>query len=500
MRSKVVNFKNFNILRVALFTLIIAIPLLPKYPLINVPGTYVAIRIEDFLLLLSSIFWLLWFVKLKSLKEFFQDNLNLAILFYLLVGAVSLLSAIFVTQSVTPHLGLLHYLRRIEYFLPFFIATAAIKQRSDIVISFFLLFVVTILVILYGIGQLYFGLPVISTSNEEFSKGLLLPLTEGARVNSTFAGHYDLAAYLAIVFCLAATYLFGSSWTRQQFLKTHLPLAIFTLASYWLLVSTESRISFVAVIGGLILILFLLKKRALIIPTVLGIVILGLFFSPNLAKRFSLTFQYGIEFIQKKLQNEKSFQVVNVAFAQVSKPPVVQPADLPRVTESSRPAEVVTASTEKPAPGEPESLFERIIFRSGGIRFNVEWPRAMRAFLKNPILGTGYSSITLATDNDYLRILGETGVLGFLSFLLIFFEISKRIIIFFKNRYEQFFQIVVTGITGVIVVMLVNALFIDVFEASKIAILFWTLMGILVATIRSSHSEVKENTSVGASR
>jgi len=484
MRDKAINFENFNILRVALLTLIIAVPILPKFPLINVPGTYVAIRVEDFLLLLFGIFWLIWFVKLKSLREFFQDNLNLAILFYLLVGAVSLLSAIFVTQSVTPHLGLLHYLRRAEYFLPFFIATAVIKQKSDIVISLSSLFVVTVFVILYGIGQLYFGLPVVSTSNEEFSKGLLLPLTEGARVNSTFAGHYDLAAYLAIVFCLAATFLFSSLWIKQKLLKTYLPLAILTLVSYWLLVRTESRISFIAVIVGLVVILLLLKKRAFIIPTVLGVVIFALIFSPNLIKRFNLTFQYGIEFIQKKLQNEKSFQVMNVAFAQVSKPPVVQPADLPKATESSRPAEVVTASTEEPAPGEPESLFERVVFRSGGIRFNVEWPRALRAFLKNPIFGTGFSSITLATDNDYLRILGETGVLGFFSFLLIFFEIGKRIIVFFKNKHEQFFQIVVIGMTGVIIVMLVNALFIDVFEASKIAILFWTLMGILVATMK----------------
>ena len=35
-------------------------------------------------------------------------------------------------------------------------------------------------------------------------------------------------------------------------------------------------------------------------------------------------------------------------------------------------------------------------------------------------MGTGFSSITLATDNDFLRLLGETGITGFMAFFLIF--------------------------------------------------------------------------------
>ena len=74
---------------------------------------------------------------------------------------------------------------------------------------------------------------------------------------------------------------------------------------------------------------------------------------------------------------------------------------------------------------------EKVVFedRSTSIRLAVEWPRAMRAFYKSPFLGTGYSSITLATDNDYLRALGETGILGLTSFVLIFINMF----IVFKN-------------------------------------------------------------------
>lgn len=479
MKNQNIFWSKVNILRVGCLTLIFAIPLLPKFPLFFIPDTSVAIRAEDFLIGTLAFLWLVYFWPKR--REFFKDNLNLAILFYLLVGFVSLLSGFFITKTVLPHVGFLHFLRRVEYFVPFFIASFAFKTRRQISIALAFLFLSTVGVFIYALGQLYFGLPVISTTNVEYSKGLMLPLTEGARVNSTFAGHYDLAVFLNIVIILILALVFGCYFGRNVFLKV---LAfLLASASYWLLLATESRTAFVALVIAVPPVLFLLNKKAWIIP-ILFLVFLGVFTSPNLAKRFVLTFSQGIEFFQKKVQDKTT--LLPVAFAQFGKPPLVQPNYSPPATGSVQPP--VTAKTEKPAPGEPADLLERIVYRSGGIRFDVEWPRAIRAFLKNPIFGTGYSSITLATDNDYLRALGETGILGFLAFLLIFLELGRRIIIFFKRKIEGWSQTVVAGMTGVIIAMAVNALFIDVFEASKIAILFWIFIGILVATLRISLS------------
>jgi len=112
-------------------------------------------------------------------------------------------------------------------------------------------------------------------------------------------------------------------------------------------------------------------------------------------------------------------------------------------------------------------------------RLQVEWPRAIKAFLRNPILGKGPSSITEATDNDYLRSLGEFGLLGTLSFLYIFFLLSKSIItkIKYVNQKESYLLIgLLFGIFG----LLGNATYIDVFEASKVAYMFWMTMGIFI--------------------
>ncbi len=472
---------NVNIFRVGLFTILIVVPLLPKFPLQSVTGTYVAVRAEDFLIAFFGIFWLLRLFKMDNLRSFFSDNLNLAIFFYLLVGLASFVSSLVITFSVTPHVALLHYLRRIEYFLPLFIASLAVRDRKDMISVYGVILGVAVLVLFYALGQIYFGLPVISTTNEEYAKGLLLPFSAGARVNSTFGGHYDLAAYLAIVLTLAAAFLLSRSWRGQSLRVNGLVLAI-SIALYWLLVATESRVSFVALIGGVVAVLVVLKRFKLIVPVIGALIILGGILSPNLAKRLILTAEFTINFVEQKLQSDLLPIFLSPTFAQMTKP-VLIPQDAPIATPTA-PQEPVTAETEKPAPGEPANLFERIVYRSSGIRFNVEWPRAIRAFLKNPIYGTGFASITLATDNDYLRALGETGLLGVAGWFLIFWALFKQLRLFLKKAHWFLHYAFGVGMVGVVVVMLINAVFIDVFEASKVAMFFWTLVGILTAVAK----------------
>jgi hypothetical protein len=125
--------------------------------------------------------------------------------------------------------------------------------------------------------------------------------------------------------------------------------------------------------------------------------------------------------------------------------------------------------------------------RSTSIRLNVEWPRAVRAFTKNPLLGTGYSSITLATDNDYLRLFGEVGLLGFFSFFLIFLNIGYLFLrkYPFVNNFKGLELAIVAGTAGSLVGVFSNAFFIDIFEASKFAIIFWLLLGMVVYTVNN---------------
>jgi len=76
--------KSFNILSLIIIALLIFIPLYPKFPLFNVKGTYVAIRIEDFFVAFAFLVWFL--IELKQGFSSFKNRVGQLILLYWLVG------------------------------------------------------------------------------------------------------------------------------------------------------------------------------------------------------------------------------------------------------------------------------------------------------------------------------------------------------------------------------------------------------------------------------
>jgi len=461
---------KFRPLVVCFLILFLAIPLYPKFPLINLRGTYVRIRLEDWLVFLFLGVW--FFLQAKENFPIFRQKIFKLFLLYWLVGLISWLNAAMYGRGtmVSVKIGLLHFLRRIEYMSLFFLAYDAFANLhlGEFIFSSVL---VSLFVFAYGMGQKYFGLPVISTMNEEFSKGLLLRLDRWTRINSTFAGHYDLAAWLVLLLPLFPAFVAVS---KKKIVKAGLILG--GLLNFYLLTLTASRISFVAYLGGISVTLLLLRAFWWW-PLVLTV---SLFFglqseelNARLASSFKFITRYEIRLPQKKTK-------------------IISPSPTPLPS----PTPTVVALTKKKSAGRPqkESMMTsspsgKVIkevqwwpkpeevgvaaARSSQIRFRVEWPRAIRAFLRHPLLGSGYSSLGLATDNDYLRCLGETGLLGFFSFLLILFHLAKRGVYALLRQK----QLIMAGFLGTLAGFLANAVFIDVFEASKDAFCFWLLMG-----------------------
>ncbi len=446
MQKLLLRFDSVNKYLIAL--IILGIPLYPKFPVVNIPGTYVSIRLEDFLILISLIFFLLR--NINKLKGYLSNRTFITIFLFISVGLLSLFSAIFITQTVSIPIGILHWVRRIEYISLFFVGYFHIVNKpKDLNYYIKLIPIVILFAFIYGLGQKYLNFPIVITQNEEYSKGVALRYIEGSHINSTFAGHYDLASYLVLILPLILALTIFS----RKYLK--LVLLFLYFCGLWLLVNTASRISFVSFIISSSSALLLLKSfKKGFIYIVISLFFIG--FSSNLINRYERV----IEIISKSINKYSSLEVSS-AYAQ----DVVFPR----------------RDNVKPTPT-PMPVFED---RSTSIRLNVEWPRALRAFVKNPLLGTGYSSITLATDNDYLRILGETGFLGFLSFALIFASIGKGFLNFLKNKKDDYSieNIYIASLTGGFLGILVNAFFIDVFEASKFAMTFWLLIGMYYSLI-----------------
>lgn len=442
--------KSENLNKVFLATVLLVIPLYPKFPFIKVPGTHVAIRIEDFILFLFALYLIPFF--LKNFKTILKDRNIEAILIFLSVGFISFLYGVFITKMASLSLSFLHWARRLEYFIPF-VYILLIKgtfKKQDYGYLIRLFFVSLVVIFLYGLGQKYLNFPVIVTQNEEYAKGVALRYVRGSHLISTFAGHYDMASFMVILLPLLSSFLLLLKNKKDKII-----LLTSIICGLWLLSNSLSRISVVALFAGLSVTFIILKKfKELIIALFVGLLVIS--FSSSILGRYLRIIEVVKEKItvQTLLSNE-----------------VYAAEELPE-----RQKTVTPAPTSAP-------IFED---RSTSIRLVVEWPRALRALVKNPLIGTGYSSITLATDNDWLRLLGEVGMLGFLSFLYIFAVNIPSFFNVYKNLsklgiYEKAFF---AGLTGSIIGAFVNATFIDVFEASKFAIIFWLIYAVYVSLLK----------------
>lgn len=500
--------------------------LYPKLPSIHIIRTWVYIRLEDFVIATLATLFL---VQLARRKVRLPLPVGIPIGIYWLVGLISLVfSLIFIGPHLVgyfPHLAILEYGRRIEYMVLFFIAFATIRSLKDVRDYLIGLCIALSAVVLYGFGQRFylvfwgffpkffehytFCFPSFQTGNEEFAKGMALCLPSEARITSTFGGHYDLAAFLVVILPLLLGLYAGVK--RMAF---KIGLAALFITSLMLLIFTASRVSFSAYLLGAIFTLVAIKRKKLLIPVIGLSIVCLIVFSGSTAKRFLETFRVVnvvtnnqgqvVGLAENNLPDSLKNKISKNDSVVVEAPPPTQnlPTGSSFITLSQT-AKSTSSAYVKAAIPTSEAL--KLKLAAGGFqistvsgsfliqkalvydisfttRFQAEWPTAWSAFMSNPALGKGYSTITLATDNDYLRLLGESGILGFAAFLLIFLVFA----LFLRESLAEsslLVQSVALGMTGGVIGLFFNAALIDVFEASKVAEPLWILLGVTVGAL-----------------
>jgi hypothetical protein len=535
-----------NFLFLETLFLLAFIPLYPKIPLLGVQHTWVYIRVEDFMVLFVLLSWLALLIKKKiTLKT----PLTLPMLIFWIIGAVSTTHAVLLVfpgiPNVFPNVAFLALVRHVEYMSLFFIAYHGIKDKRLIPVVVAVLVATLIGIIGYGFGQRYLGFPAFLTMNEEFAKGVPIYLSQLSRIPSTFAGQYDLAAYLVLILPIVVSMAFGfKNWLVKIFL-----LGVSALG-FVLLFMTVSRVSLFALLAGLFIV-FLLQKKKLLFLAIPAVAIFAIFlisFQPSLLARFQNTVKevnvlvdaktgdaignvtfvprdyFKDKLVLKRRANNKE-ELTNALTGQGGLTPASPSAVLP-FEKIPVQAPLVLAANISTGETLPQgtgyinlalSPVERrlsdfyyelppnlqasssaqvlvlegdyIVKRAGAYdlsfttRFQGEWPRAIEAFQRNILFGSGYSSVTLAVDNNYFRMLGEVGLLGFISFIVIFLSIG----IYIKKTWEDIdsstVRSFVIGFSAGVVGLALNATLIDVFEASKIAFTLWILSGITLGTL-----------------
>lgn len=532
--KKILHWLDQNILLLLTAILMVIIPALPKLPLADlIEGYIVRLRFEDIAVFVTTGIWGIQLIRKKVMLP--QGLMTKLILSYLIIGLLSTLSAMFITRTVPleqHHIFklYLHYFRRIEYFSLFFIAYSAIRTKRDLKLVLVTAVAALVGVLLYGFGQKYFLWPAFSTMNREFSKGIRLYLTPGSRVMSTFAGHYDYAAYLM----MALSFIVTLFWLTKKW-SIKLLLALLFAGAYWSLILTASRTSFLGYLAAITIVAILLaKKRGVwrMVGNWFGVVTISLavmLTMGDLSARFfqvlnnpdllvhdiTQVFPIKREWISdplaflsgqvKTLENIKAnlnkpittpppAAVSTDAYENVATvsdtPPSALPPDITPEEDALRKAleaeRAATASASTEGGYSPNALKYGL---SIAIRLDALWPRAIAGFKRNPLLGSGYSTLVKeeneeftqaeSTDNDYLRMLGETGALGTLAFLAICVVLMGASYRLFVSSNSSTNQALGLGMVGAVIALLINATYIDIFESSKIAYLLWTLAAIV---------------------
>ncbi len=540
--NKIKNWIRDNLLFIETIVLLIFIPLYPKLPLVNVQHTWVYVRIEDFIVLFVLASFLILFYRKKVTL---RTPITFPIIVYWLIGAIATIHGVLLIfptiSNVYPNVAFLALLRHIEYLSLFFMAYQGMKDKKFLKVAIVAIVTALIGVIFYGFGQRFLGFPAYLTMNEEFAKGIPIQLSALSRVPSTFAGHYDLAAYLVLIIPILVSLFFGF---KNIFVK--LFLAIVSFLGFILLFMTVSRVSLFVLLISIAIIIFFQKKKLIIIsiPIAILLTLAVIALQPSILNRFKSTVRETdvvvdaktgssvghVRFVSKDYFKDKTVlqrrvkdreELAKVVSGQ-DDPTVYAtssailpfrsiPSDVPLVTAIN-----ISNGENLPQGTEYTNLYlSPVVKRIGSFFYELppdyraspaaqvivlhgdfivkraaaydlsfttrtqgEWPRAIEAFQRNILIGSGYGSVSLAVDNNYLRMLGETGLLGFLSFLALFL----CLFIYMKKVYPDIDSPVaksfVLGFGAGLIGLALNATLIDVFEASKIAFILWMLMGI----------------------
>jgi len=494
--KKLINWCKENFFGVSALFLLAFIPLYPKLPLLDVVQTWVYIRLED---LLIAVILFLFVINEWKTRKLPQTYLTWPILTYWTVGLVSaIFSILFIGPKLityTPHLTVLHFLRRIEYMMLFFLAFRMIAgNRKLLVPAIWTIGITVFLIALYGAGQKFLGFPAFLTMNEEFAKGVPLRLPPTARIPSTFGGHYDLGAYMVMMIPVLGSLAFGMKrwWEKIVFVG----LAAMGLVT---LLFTASRISFGVYLLAISAMLIWQKKKLLIIPVFIASMLL-LNSVSSASERFYKTFRYSDVIVDlssgKPIGTLDRLEGGKAVLEQIEKP---DEENLPKGSEfigvgsgtgsQAQSVEIIANRQLATGSGEIATVSGSFLIQKALVydisittRFQGQWPKAIEAFKRNIFLGSGYSTLSVASDGDYLRMLGETGIVGSVAFLAI---LGMAFALFLRKKeslpvLERSFVI---GVFAGIVGLLCNAVLIDVFEASKVAYSLWLLLGIAIAIL-----------------
>jgi hypothetical protein len=408
-----------------LMFLLFFIPLFPKINLIKIPGTTTMIRVEDFFF--AFVIYYVLLVLLSRKMDLDWGRFQKLLMAFIGVSFVSLMAGILQGTIEANAMSYLYFLRRIEYISFFFVGYAIADQESistikNAIVPISLMVAVIALLQLSGlIGGFLFGNYIEGT---------------GGRVFSTFGVSNELAAFIAMIFPFS---VLGS--LEGDLKKRFYWLAVGALQIFILFLSL-ARIEILSIPVGLLTLAIIKGKLKYVVIFMLAFTLLaGIMLPSNVKDRIAVLFSADtVETLKDAFSGVK---YIDINDARARENFAAQELDL--------------------------SAVERFY----------KWLYSFEMFKSYPVFGAGQSAFGEFVDNNYLRVLAENGIVGFAIFMMLIYNIWMSCIkVYNKTDMPREIRDYSLFIIIMLANMLVIALAVDVFELSKMALMFWLLVGV----------------------
>ena len=403
--------------------------LLPKITIIEVPGNSVGIRLEDFLIVVLLALVIIDKIKNRERTKKDDTKKKKIIRWFAIYFAISVVSTIIgaVVERYSPINGALFCLRSLEYFSFFFVGIwFAKKYKAEKKIFNFILICVAIdvaiavLQYLGVVGMLRHGTYIVG---------------EKRRACAMFNGPYEFACFLSMVAPACLYYFF---YKRRALLYG---LAYVLCIVGVILSQSRSSLAVVIFISALITLGFFVHlskhktQRKIIARNVIFVLLVS---ALSLVSIETLDIDNRFE----SLSYDAFISDTQYAF---------EDADYESFINSNSGS---SADTE------------------GDVSYNMrirKWASLLECFKQSPVVGCGSGSATTAVDGNYVRLLVESGALGTIAWMGFIISIMKGS----KKRSNESYLIVKYGTIAIIL----TAIFIDVFAASKIMMFYYLIVG-----------------------
>jgi hypothetical protein len=257
----------FFSVKVSLILLLCSMLLSPEIAIGSTAARAITIRLEDILLLIMTVGWLLRMAIFKDLGFSFKTPLNGPIILFLGITVLSTTLGIW-RGDVALFSGLFFALKLFEYFVLFFVVINYVRDVKDINLLITVMLGVCAVVCMYGLFQIATG-------------GDVSAPFEGSR-----AERNTLGGYLVLMGSLAGGLaLKTDSRIERILLMAFLPVIVIVL------LYSMSRSGWMSALASGITLLFFARNKAIYLFILIVSIVLIVFFAPTpVADRYEYTF------------------------------------------------------------------------------------------------------------------------------------------------------------------------------------------------------------------